>query len=114
LLERHWKLSIKVKKLFGRIKMAKSLVKPSKLVNKIIASICFLGDLVLSFGSAHLVIFLGVIYLLVKNWKSLTDQNRAVLALIIILYSPLITFATKPIYWIGFGLFSGWYIWKKI
>ena len=94
--------------------MAKSSVKPSRLENKIIAAVCFVGDFLFTFGKVHLVIFLGVVYLLIKNWKNLTDQNKAVLAVIIILYSPLITFATKPLYWIGFGIFSGWYIWKKI
>ena len=85
-------------------------------INKIIACLCFIAVLPLPYSYYMLlrpIACLGLIFLLVKDWKRLADEDKAICIVIAILFNPFMAIHFSKIIWSVIDIVSGIYLLSK-
>ncbi len=85
-------------------------------MNKIIAYICFVAILPLPYTYYILLrpaVCLGMIFLLVRDGKRLSNDNKAICIVIAVLFNPFFAIYLSKFVWIPIDLLSGFYLLRK-
>jgi hypothetical protein len=85
-------------------------------LHKLLAYAIFIAILPLPYGFYFLLrplVCLGVIYLLVKNWKNIDEKTKAILIVIGILFNPIATIYLSKLVWIPIDFICGYYFLKR-
>ncbi len=85
-------------------------------MNKIIAYACFIAILPLPYVYYILLrplVALGIVYLLVKDWKFLTSDSKAICIVIAILFNPISAIFFPKLVWVIIDIIVGMYFLNK-
>jgi hypothetical protein len=84
--------------------------------SQILAYVIFIAILPLPYGFYLLLrplVCLGVIYLLVKDWRSIDSQSRAILVVVAVLFNPVAAIYLSKLIWIPIDFICGYYFLKR-
>ena len=85
-------------------------------IHKLLAYVIFFAILPLPFSFYLLLrplVCFGVIYLLVKDWKNISQNTKAVLVIIAILFNPFFAVYLSKVIWIPIDFICGYYFLKR-
>jgi hypothetical protein len=86
-------------------------------MNRLLAVLLFIAILPMPYSYylyLRIAVMLGIIYLLVSNWKIDDDKTKAILIVIGILFNPFTPFYIKKWIWIIIDFIAGMYLWTYI
>jgi|APCry1669192700_1035426.scaffolds.fasta_scaffold09771_2 hypothetical protein len=84
--------------------------------HKILAFVIFIAILPLPYGFYLVLrplVCLGVIYLLVRDWKALDSNHKAILVIIAALFNPVAAIYLSKLIWVPIDILCGYYFLKR-
>ena len=86
-------------------------------MNRLLAVLLFIAILPMPYSYylyLRIAVMLGIIYLLVSNWKIENDKTKAILIVIGILFNPFTPFYITKWVWIIIDFIAGMYLWTYL
>jgi len=86
-------------------------------MNRLLAVLLFIAILPMPYSYylyLRIAVMLGIIYLLVSNWKIEDDKTKAILIVIGILFNPFTPFYITKWVWIIIDFIAGMYLWTYL
>lgn len=84
-------------------------------MHKVLGILLLIGILPLPYGYylfLRVIVFLGAIYLSVTSWKTIGQQTKGILVVLIVLFNPIAPIFLNKLLWIPIDLIAAIYLFR--